>query len=164
MNFEHDNQDDTGVLRRLRELPRTTPIDPDGADRVIARLRSEGFFGRRRPALSWAIRAAAAILIFALGAFAGMRYARRNSLEDLLARGDLPPTQRELVLQHAGSNYVRIAELYAAQVQHPDSTGAEVARQVLLGAAGAVARSGLETDVSQQIARLLTPKQPVIWF
>lgn len=162
MNLEHDNQDDADVLRRLRELPRTTPIDPDGADRVIARLRREGFFGRRKPVLSWAIRAAAAILIFSLGALAGMRYARRDSLDDLLVRGDLPASQRVLVLQHAGSNYVRAAEAYATQ---PDSTGAEVARQVLLGAAGAVARSGLETDVSKQLALLLTPNRPPrVWF
>jgi len=164
MNLDTNHPDDADVLRRLAELPRTAPIDPDGAERVLAQLRREGFFRRREP-LSWAIRAAAAILIFALGAFAGTRYARRNSLEDLLARGDLPPTQRALVLQHAGSDYVRVAELYAAQGGHPDSTGAEVARQVLLGAAGAVARSGLEHDVSQQLARLLTPNRPpVIWF
>ena len=161
MTFEHDNPDDADVLRRLAELPRTTPIDPDGATRVLARLRREGFFGRQRPVLTWAIRAAAAILIFVLGAFAGMRYARRNSFDDLVVRSDLPASQRVLVLQHAGSNYVRAAEAYATQ---PDSTGAEVARQVLLGAAGAVARSGLETDVSLQLARLLSPRQPVIWF
>ena len=163
MNIEHDDSDDADVRRRLAELPRTTPIDPDGAERVLATLRREGFFGRRKPALSWAIRAAAAILIFALGAFAGARYARGSSVERQLARGDLPASQRVLLLQHAGSNYVRAVELYAARA--PDSTGAEVARQVLLGAAGAVARTGIEKDVSQQIARLLTPNhQPVIWF
>lgn len=159
-----ENDNDADVLRRLAELPRTLPVDPDGAGRVVATLRREGFFRPRKPVLSWAIRAAAAIVIFALGAFAGMRYARRNSLDDLLARGDLPPAQRVLLLQHAGSNYVRVAEAYAAQGQQPDSAGAEVARQVLLGAAGAVARTGLEKDVSQQLARLLSPKQPVIWF
>jgi hypothetical protein len=162
MNLDTNHPDDADVLRRLAELPRSTPIDPDGAERVLAQLRREGFFRRREP-LSWAIRAVAAILIFALGALAGTRYARGSSLEQQLTRGDLPAAQRVLLLQHAGSNYVRAAELYAAQPA--DSTGAEVARQVLLGAAGAVARSGLEHDVSQQLARLLTPNRPpVIWF
>lgn len=145
MNLEHDNQDDGDVLRRLAELPRTLPIDTGGADRVVAQLRREGFFRPRRPALSWGIRAAAAILLFTLGAFAGTRYARGSSLEHQLARGDLPASQRVLLLQRAGSAYVR-----AAQLAPVDSIAAQVARQTLLGAAGAVAR--------------LAPPQPIIWF
>ena len=166
MNREHDNQDDADVVRRLSALPRTTPIDPDGADRVLAQLRRDGFLRPRKRVIHWGIRAAAAILLFTLGAFAGTRYAAARSLDKMLLRSDLPASQRVLLLQRAGSDYVRAAELYAERAQPADSGAAEVARRVLLGAAGAVARASVETDLSTRLARLLAPadRQPVIWF
>jgi hypothetical protein len=93
MNLERNDQDDADadadVVRRLAGLPRTTPIDPDRADRLVAQLRREGFLRPRRPVMSWSARAAAAILLFTLGAFAGTRYARGNSLDAMLSRPDL---------------------------------------------------------------------------
>jgi hypothetical protein len=88
---------------RLEDLPRTTPIDPAGADRVIAQLKREGFFRPRRPWITWGTRIAAALLLFTLGAFAGTRYASANSLEAQLARPDLPAAQRDLLLQRAAA-------------------------------------------------------------
>ena len=166
MNLEHCNHEDDDVVRRLSRLPRTAPIDPDGADRVLGRLRREGFWRPRRGVMPWGVRAAAAIVLFSLGALAGARYAGRRSLDAMLSRSDLPAAQRVLLLQRAGSDYVRAAELYAAHAPPADSGAAEVARGVLLGAAGAVARAGVETDVAPRLARLLSPRdlQPVIWF
>jgi len=167
MSLERKNQDDADVVRRLVALSRTTAMDPDGAERLVAQLRREGFFRHRRYVMNWGGRAAAAILLFTLGAFAGFRCARRSSLEEMLARSDLPASERVLLLQRAGSSYVRAAELFARRADPADSTATEVARRALLGAAGAMARTSLESDVSARLASLLArdaEHQPVIWF
>jgi hypothetical protein len=48
-----------------------------------------------------------------------------------------------------------------------DSTAVEVASRVLIGAAHAVARSGLDAGLSQGLSTVLTPvvnRKPIIWF
>ena len=171
--MHHEDMSDTDeVLRQLAELPRTSPIEPGDADRLVAQLRQEGFFRPRRRALGWAIRAAAAVLIFAVGAFAGMQYARRNSLEEILSRKDLTVADRVLLLQRAGSAYVRAAQSYADATAHVDSSAVEVASRVLLGAAHAVARSSLDAGLSERLTTAMQPvdaplpasHKPVIWF
>ncbi|HEX8946065.1 MAG TPA: hypothetical protein VF785_23220 [Gemmatimonadaceae bacterium] len=166
---EYDNDD---VLRQLAELPRTTPLDAGETDRIVARLRQEGFFRARTRTLRWTIQAAAAAAIFAVGAFAGSRYAHRNSLEEILARTDLTVADRVLLLQRAGSAYVRAAQSYADATAHVDSGAVEVASRVLLGAAHAVARSSLDAGLSERLTTAMQPvaapmpaaPKPVIWF
>jgi hypothetical protein len=79
--------------------------------------------------------------------------------------------QRILLLQRAGSAYVRAAQAYADATAHVDSAAVEVATQVLIGAAHAVARSGLDAGLSQDLSSVLTSavapivnRKPVIWF
>lgn len=166
---EYDNDD---VLRQLAELPRTAPLDPGETDRIVARLRQEGFFRARPRTLRRAIQAAAAAVIFAVGALAGSRYAHRNSLEEMLARTDLTVADRVLLLQRAGSAYVRAAQSYADATAHVDSGAVEVASRVLLGAAHAVARSSLDAGLSERLTTAMQPvaapmpaaPKPVIWF
>jgi hypothetical protein len=171
--MHHEDMSETDeILRRLAELPRTLPIEPGGADRVVVQLRHEGFFRPRRRALGWAIRATAAASIFAVGAFAGTQYARRNSLEDMLSRKDLTVADRVLLLQRAGSAYVHAAQSYADATANVDSNAVEVASRVLLGAAHAVARSSLDAGLSERLTTAMQPAvaplpashKPVIWF
>ena len=158
---------DDETLRLLETLPRTAPVDPGQADRLIAQLRREGFFQPRRRPLRWAIQTAAAAAIFAIGVALGTRYARQNSLEEMLARKDLTTSERVLLLQRAGTAYVRAAQSYADATAHVDSNAVEVASRVLLGAAHAVARTSLDAGLSDRLSNALTPvanKKPIIWF
>lgn len=158
---------DDETLRLLETLPRTAPVDPGQADRLVAQLRREGFFQPRRRPLRWAIHAAAAAAIFATGLAIGMRYARQNSLEEQLARTNLTVSERVLLLQRAGTAYVQAAQSYADATAHVDSNAVEVASRVLLGAAHAVARTSLDAGLSERLSNALTPvanKKPIVWF
>lgn len=164
--MEHDETvgDELDVFA---DLPRTTPPTPGEFERIADRLRREGFFRPRRRWPKWAAGLAAAAVIFAIGAFAGVRYARENSLEQQLARKDLSVADRVLLLQRAGSAYVHAAQAYADATAHVDSTAVEVASRVLLGAAHAVARNGLDAGLSQGLTTVLTPvvnRKPLTWF
>jgi hypothetical protein len=167
-----DTEHDSDILGMLAELPRTAPLDAGETDRMVARLRDDGFFRARGRASRWAIQAAAAAAIFTVGAFAGSRYARRNSLEEMLSRQHLSVADRVLLLQRAGSAYVRAAQSYADATAHVDSSAVEVASRVLLGAAHAVARSGLDAGLSARLTTAMQPavapetpsRKPVIWF
>lgn len=174
MQRDHDLDDyDDETLRFFAALPREAPLDPRGADRLVDQLRSEGFFQSRRPWFRWALQAAAAIVIFVLGSLAGARYARHNSLEEMLAKKNLSVADRVLLLQRAGSAYVLAADSYAAATARIDSGAVEVATHVLIGAAHAVARSSLDAGLSKRLSSAIQsstvipvsqPHKPVIWF
>jgi hypothetical protein len=166
-----DTEHDSEILGMLAELPRTAPLDAGETDRMVARLRDDGFFRPQGRAFRLAIQAVAATAIFAVGVFAGSQYARRNSLE-MLSRQHLSVADRVLLLQRAGSAYVRAAQSYADATAHVDSSAVEVASRVLLGAAHAVARSGLDAGLSARLTTAMQPavapetasRKPVIWF
>ena len=158
-------------------LPReTSATDPRGADRLVARLRHEGFFSRVIPSAardlhfkrSWPIGLAAAALLMALSAWGGWLAGRHGSLEEMLGRKDLTLSDRVLLLQRAGSAYVTAAESYASATARTDTTAIEVASRVLLGAAHAVARNHLDAGVAARLTNVLqpsaTPPKPTIWF
>jgi hypothetical protein len=165
---------DDELLAGLAALPRFAPVDPRQADRIAAQLHREGFFRRRTTRGWWSLAsAAAAVTIFAAGAWAGARYARRDSLEDMLSRKRLTVAERVLLLQRAGSAYVQAAQGYADATANVDSNAVEVASRVLLGAAHAVARNSLDAGLSQRLANALAPapmvpvsnnRKPVTWF
>ena len=134
---DEDGEDE--ALEALTELKREQPLAPGETDRIVAVLRNEGLL-RRRSAKRWPLLAAAAVIVFAAGGVAGSAYTRRGSLEDALARRDLTVSDRVLLLQRAGSAYVQAAQAYADATTRADSTAVEVASQVLVGAANAVAR------------------------
>jgi hypothetical protein len=165
-----DRDDD--LARLFTELPRTAPLEAGEAERLAVRLRREGFFQSPRRLVRRTLQAAAALVIFTLGAFAGSQYARRNSLEEMLARKQLSVADRVLLLQRAGSAYVRAAQSYADATAHVDSNAVEVASRVLLGAAHAVARSSLDAGLSERLTTAMQPalapasptRKPVIWF
>jgi len=172
--MHHDDManDDSEILRLLDELPRTTSVADGEADRIVAQLRREGFFRARARTMRWMLQAVAAAAIFLVGVFAGSQYARRNSLEDMLARQHLSVADRVLLLQRAGSAYVRAAQSYADATANVDSNAVEVASRVLLGAAHAVARSSLDAGLSARLTTAMqpavspepAPRKPVIWF
>lgn len=153
----------------LRALPREDPVPETEADELVSALRREGLIGRSsrwRPAAL----IAAAVVIFIAGTFAGTWRERRSSLEGALERTAMTPTERVLLLQRAGSAYVRAAQGYADAVGQTDSTAVEVASQVLLGAASAVARSRLDAGLSERLSIALastgsTPNRTnLIWY
>lgn len=171
MHHEHRDDEIDQPLGELADLPRTAELTPGADDRLVDALRREGFFHRRRGGWVWGLGAIAAGVVFTAGMFAGTRYARRNSLEDMLARKDLSTADRVLLLQRAGSAYVSAAQSYATATAHIDSSAVEVASQVLLGAAHAVARSSMDGGLSERLSTVLQPvsakpanTKPVIWF
>jgi hypothetical protein len=158
---EHDPE----LSALFAELPRKAASDPRGADRLVARLRLEGFLNRRGWA-RWPIGIAAALLLLGLGAWGGWTAGRRGSLEEMLARNDLTIGDRVLLLQRAGSAYVTAAQSYANATARTDTAAIEVASRVLLGAAHAVARNHLDAGVAARLTNALqSPSpQPTIWF
>jgi hypothetical protein len=155
-------------------LPRDSALDSATEDRVVSALKAEGFLQRRPSRVAWARNVAAAVLLLAIGGYLGATLAQSRSIEGQLARGDLSVGDRVLLLQRAGSAYVQAAHGYAAATAQADSSAIEVARQVLLGAAHAVARNQLDGGIAPSLTALLrgavaSPRspssaQPVIWF
>lgn len=142
-------------------LPRDSGMPPGGEDRLVAALRDEGYFRRRGGHPGW-MRLAAAVALFAaggvVGAITNARVANGNTIEGQLARADLTLDQRVLLLQRAGTAYVRAANSYAEATTAIDSTAVEVASQVLMGAAHAVARQSLDGGMTVQLAAMLQPE------
>jgi len=170
--FEPTELDD-GLRQLFRDLPRESAPEPRELDHLVTALKSEGFLTPRRRRSAWLTQLAAAIVLLVLGGLAGARIATRNSLEALLDRKDLAISDRILLMQRAGSAYVRAANGYAGAVARTDSSAVEVASRVLLGAAQAVARSNLDGGVSPRLAAALgapvatsasVQHQRVIWF
>lgn len=171
MESEQEVSEYTEEERRLfAALPRELPGDPDAEARLVGELAQEGFF-RRTPGASrlW-LQAAAAAALLLLGGIAGARLEERGSLEAMIDREDLSANERVLVLQRAGSTYVRAAHAYADAVAETDSTAVEVASQVLIGAAQAVARTDLDGGLTPRLTAVLTsipaepPEPPAIWY
>jgi hypothetical protein len=137
-------------------LPREAPVDDLQEQRAVNALRAEGYFRRapRRP--RWILQSAAAVVLFAAGGALGVRvgadYAARNSIEAQIVREDLTLSERVLLLQRAGSAYVNAANGYADATAEVDSVAVEVARQILMGAATAVARRSMDGGVSSHLA------------
>ncbi|MEP6491339.1 MAG: hypothetical protein ABJF01_01590 [bacterium] len=164
---------DDDERRLFAELPREEVLTPGDVDRLVRRLRFEGFFRARVNAWRWGLAAAAAIVLFAAGTATGRFAERRNSLDALLARSDLSITDRVLLLQRAGTAYVQAAQSYASATTTIDSGAVEVASRVLMGAAHAVARNGLDAGLSARLTSALqpsvmtpvsAPRKPVIWY
>lgn len=151
----------------LAALPRERPGDPAAEGRLVDALAREGWFRRARGSRGW-LQAAAAIALLFLGGLAGARFQERGTLEAMIDREDLSANERVLVLQRAGSAYVRAAHAYADAVAETDSTAVEVASQVLIGAAQAVARSDLDGGLTPRLTAVLAsgPAEPdsLIWY
>jgi len=155
----HADTNDTelteGERAMFAALPRESAIEPVAEERLVDALRHEGYFRRRTSQGRWAWQMAAAIALLAGGAFGGMRYAERHSLERMLTSKDLPLSDRVLLLQRAGSAYIQAANGYADATVRIDSSAVEVASQVLLGAASAVARRKMDGGMSASLAALM---------
>ena len=170
--FELDEVDER-MQRLFAALPRESPPEPRELGALVSALKAEGFLRRRDRRLSWVLQIAAAVVVLVLGGVAGASIARRNSLEAMLARTDLSLSDRILLMQRAGSAYVRAANSYASAASQTDSAAVEVASRVLLGAAQAVARSKLDGGLTPSLTAALrataaepspAPRQRIIWF
>jgi hypothetical protein len=173
-----DDQDVTDLDVRERRLfaalPRDSEPPPRELDYLVSALRAEGFLRPVPRRTSWMIQLAAAVVLLVLGGLTGAHIATRNSLEAMLDRTDLTVSDRILLMQRAGSAYVRASNGYAGSVARADSTAVEVAGRVLMGAAQAVARSDLDGGVSARLTEALRAGQEpavptptvhrVIWF
>jgi hypothetical protein len=151
----------------LAALPRERPGDPATEGRLVEALAREGWFRPARPSRGW-LQAVAAIALLFLGGVAGARFHERGTLEAMIDRDDLSANERVLVLQRAGSAYVRAAHAYADAVAETDSTAVEVASQVLIGAAQAVARSDLDGGLTPRLTAVLASgsaePDSIIWY
>ena len=165
-------EEDARLQRLFAALPRDSAPEPRELDHLVTALKAEGFLRRRDRRFSWMLQAAAAVVLLVSGGVAGARVASRNSLEAMLARTDLPLSDRILLMQRAGSAYVRAANSYASAASETDSTAIEVSSRVLLGAAQAVARSRLDGGLTPGLTAALRataleaspPRQRIIWF
>jgi hypothetical protein len=165
-------QSDERLQRLFDELPRTSTPEPHELEHLVSALHTEGFLQSRTLWRShWLLQLAAAIVLLAGGGVIGARMATRHSLESQLERTDLTVADRILLIQRAGSAYVRASNGYASAVATTDSSAVEVARRVLEGAAQAVARSNLDGGFSKDLTAALRPTtvpaaaaQRVIWF
>src|SRR5262245_8999530 len=174
MLSEHEPIEYTERERRLLGLlPRESAPESVIEDQLVDVLRSEGFFRVRPRFTRVALQIAAAISLLLIGGVAGAGIAMRGSLEASLAQRNISAADRILLLQRAGSLYVRAANAYAEATAQTDSTAVEVASQVLIGAAQAVARSDLDGGLSPQLTAVLQraaqsraapSPQPVLWF
>ena len=140
-------------------LPRESELNQLEEQRMVNALRSEGYFRRPQPRFGWKMQIAAALLVFAAGGAVGVKYGMErgssNTIEALIARSDLTLAERVLLLQRAGSAYVNAANAYADATAVVDSTAVEVAREILKGAATAVARRSLDGGMSARLAVML---------
>jgi hypothetical protein len=103
--------------RLFAQLPRESAPAHRELDHLVSALKAEGFLReRRRGRVSWALSLAAAVLIAVLGGVVGGRIAARHSLESQLERTDLTVADRILLMQRAGSAYVRASNAYASAV------------------------------------------------
>lgn len=170
--FELDEVDEK-MQRLFAALPRESAPEPRELEFLVTALEAEGFLRRRDRRLSRVLQIAAAIVLLVLGGVAGASIARRNSLEAMLARTDLSLSDRILLMQRAGSAYVRAANSYASAASRTDSMAVEVASRVLLGAAQAVARSKLDGGLTPSLTAALrataaesapVSRQRIIWF
>lgn len=141
-------------------LPRESAVNQLEEQRLMNALRSEGYFRRTPTRFGWKLQVAAAILFLvaggAIGVRYGMNYGARNSIESMIAREDLTLTERVLLLQRAGSAFVNAANAYTDATAVVDSSAIEVARQILKGAATAVARRSLDGGMSARLAVMLS--------
>lgn len=165
--------DDAHLASLFAQLPRETNLPPVEESRIAMALRDRGLLRSRSDAQRFLPLLAAGLVMFAVGVGVGNHVARRNSLDELLERHDLSVSDRVLLLQRAGSAYVRAAHQYSAATATSDSTAVEVAQQVFIGAAEAVARSNLGGPVSKRLAEVIRTStvhsaperpQPVMWF
>jgi hypothetical protein len=171
MESEREVPEYTEEERRLfAALPRERPGDPGTELRLLETLAREGYFRRTR-GRSWAwLQVAAAAALLLLGGWMGARVERGRSLEAQIDREGLSANERVLVLQRAGSAYVRAAHAYADAVAETDSTAVEVASQVLIGAAQAVARTDLDGGLTPRLTAVLASDAadpdapPAIWY
>jgi hypothetical protein len=182
MSFEQRGSGGIEYTDHERDLFDSLPREADSADadphaeaEMVRALRTEGYFThrRRRPA-AWQL--AAALVLFAAGAgtgaFVGTQVSMRHSLEGMLSRDDLSLPDRVLLMQRAGSAYVRAADGYASATRNIDSSAVEVASQVLIGAAQAMARNRLDGGVGAQVTAVMeaipgarrAPSPPIIWY
>lgn len=141
-------------------LPRESELDRLQEQRVVNALRTEGYFRRQQSRFGLTLQIAAAMVIFVIGGALGMRYGvrygERNTIEAQIGRKDLTQNERLLLMQRAGSAYVNAANAYADATAVVDSTAVEVARQILKGAATAVARRSLDGGMSARLAVMLS--------
>ena len=140
-------------------LPRESEVNQLEEQRRVSALRGEGYFRRPQPRFGLRTQIAAAVMFFVVGGGIGVRlgitYGERNSIEAQIARKDQTLSERVLTLQRAGSAYVNAANAYADATAVVDSSAIEVAREILKGAATAVARRSLDGGMSARLAIML---------
>jgi hypothetical protein len=161
---DHHN-DDVAIPPMLAAgLNREAPLNPDAEARLVSALRQEGLLRHNRPRwVAPVAQLAAAIVLLVVGAWGGATYASRSSLEAMLGREDLAIGDRVLLLQRAGSAYVRAAQNYADAAKGVDSAAVEVASRVLVGAAQAVAKNSLDAGLTPRLVSLMqTANEPSI--
>ncbi|HYV96388.1 MAG TPA: hypothetical protein VE967_02910 [Gemmatimonadaceae bacterium] len=156
MHDENEPIEYTAAERALFDaLPRESELNTLTEQRLVNTLRAEGYFRARVRRTASLVAAAAAVACLVAGGIAGYQYGMRNSLENRLSQTNLSLNDRVLLLQRAGSAYVRAANGYADATTRVDSTAVEVAQQILMGAAQAVARRSMDGGLTVRLARAM---------
>lgn len=158
MANDHDFPSDDAERSWLAALPQASSPPPAVEERLVAALRQVGYLAPRRRIITPLVGLAAAAVLFITGGLLGAHLARREALETRVMRTNLSAEERILLLQRAGSVYLRSMQQVAAIVPR-DSTAAEVATQALTATAYAAARMKLDGGLSLQLVSLLEPRR-----
>jgi hypothetical protein len=156
-NMTDHRNDGAAIPPRIRDgLKREAPLNPDAEGRLVSVLRQEGLLRPTVPRwVPMVMQLAAAVAFLLVGAWGGATWARRSSLEAMLDQKDMAIGDRVLLMQRAGSAYIRAAQNYADAARGVDSSAVEVASRVLLGAAQAVAKNSLDAGLTPHLTSLL---------
>ena len=118
----HDDEYTRDERRLLDALPRESTPSQAEEERLVARLRAEGFL-RRRWRYGAGLAAAAAALV--IGMFIGSQLADARSLEAQLARERLSPADANALLERAREAYERARDRYTVLVGATPATSPE---------------------------------------
>ena len=158
MANDHDFPRDDAERSWLAALPQASAPPPVVEERLVAALRQEGYLSPRRRIIAPLAGLAAAAALFVTGGLLGAHLARRDALESRVMRTNLSAEERILLLQRAGSVYLRSMQQVAA-IAPRDPMAAEVATQALTATAHAAARMRLDGGLSLQLVSLLEPRR-----
>lgn len=95
----------------FEQLPRESEVSPFDEERLVGRLRAEGFFRRSRLSIRLGLATAAALLV---GMLAGWQLADARSLEGQLSRDKLTTVEAAALFERARGAYAKARDRYVS--------------------------------------------------
>ena len=106
-----DDEYTPGERQLFEQLPRESEASTLEEERLIGRLRAEGFFKRSRMSTAVGLATAAALLV---GMLAGWQLADARSLEGQLSRDKLTTVEAAALFERARGAYAKARDRYVS--------------------------------------------------